>query len=137
MPQLRIDPRFLNSPLPSNRQIQLFHTHIAHLRDKHMRNLHALLISHTPSLATKFSDLPLSSLLAAVPVARLGFDARALEHEFERWQRERTHEARAAFDQMLHDNSFVDFWGRLGKIGGEGIEGGVQAEGKISIRSST
>ena len=26
---------------------------------------------------------------------------------------------------MLHENSFVEFWGRLGKVGGEGVEGGV------------
>lgn len=29
---------------------------------------------------------------------------------------------------MLHENSFVDFWGRLGKIGGEGVEGGVKRD---------
>lgn len=29
---------------------------------------------------------------------------------------------------MLAENSFVEFWGRLGKIGGEGIDGGVKAD---------
>lgn len=29
---------------------------------------------------------------------------------------------------MLHENTFVEFWGRLGKIGGEGVEGGVKRD---------
>ena len=30
---------------------------------------------------------------------------------------------------MLHENSFVEFWGRLRKIGGDGAEGGVKRDG--------
>lgn len=63
-----------------------------------------------------------------MPVTRLGFGVETLEHEFGKWQRERTHEARNAFDEMLAENSFVEFWGRLGKIGGEGVDGGVKAD---------
>lgn len=40
-------------------------------------------------------------------------------------------EARKAFDEMLAENSFVEFWGRLGKIGGEGVDGGI--EGGIAL----
>ncbi|KAG8695885.1 hypothetical protein FRC08_007499 [Ceratobasidium sp. 394] len=29
---------------------------------------------------------------------------------------------------MLGENSFVEFWGRLAKMGGEGVGGGVPAE---------
>lgn len=29
---------------------------------------------------------------------------------------------------MLAENSFVEFWGRLGKLGGEGVDGGVKAD---------
>lgn len=29
---------------------------------------------------------------------------------------------------MLTENAFVEFWGRLGKMGGEGVSGGVAAE---------
>lgn len=29
---------------------------------------------------------------------------------------------------MMAENSFVEFWGRLGKIGGEGVDGGVKAD---------
>lgn len=84
--------------------------------------------THAPSFASAFESLPLTPLLASLPATKLGFTARALEDEFEKWQRERTHEARKAFDEMLAENSFVEFWGRLGKLGGEGVDGGVKAE---------
>ncbi|KAF8978779.1 hypothetical protein BDQ17DRAFT_1265314, partial [Cyathus striatus] len=47
---------------------------------------------------------------------------------FAKWQRERTSEARKAFDEMLSENSFVEFWGRLGKIGGDSIENGLKVD---------
>jgi transcription elongation regulator 1 len=56
----------------------------------------------------------------------LGFNKRDIEHEFERWQRERNTEARKAFDDMMGENSFVEFWGRLGKIGGAGVDNSIQ-----------
>ncbi|KAJ7904478.1 hypothetical protein B0H14DRAFT_2663034 [Mycena olivaceomarginata] len=107
VPSLSVDPRFRNSPLSSAAQINLFHAHIGHLRSKHLM---------LPSLATTFESLPLDSLLGALP------------HEFEKWQRERTTESRQAFDEMLAENSFVEFWGKLKKIGGEGADGGVKAD---------
>lgn len=63
--------------------------------------------------------------MASLPATKLGFQIDTLEAEYEKWQRERTHDARLAFDEMLGENAFVEFWGRLGKIGGEGVEGGV------------
>ena len=41
---------------------------------------------------------------------------------------ERTHQARLAFDQMLSENAFVEFWGRLGKIGGKGVDESIKAD---------
>lgn len=76
-------------------------------------------------MATAFESLPLPSLLSSLPVVKLGFDIQALEHEFEKWQRERTTVSRLAFDEMLTENAFVEFWGRLGKIGGKGVDGGL------------
>lgn len=35
-------------------------------------------------------------------------------------------EARKAFDEMMGENAFVEFWGRLGKIGGAGVDGSIQ-----------
>ena len=93
-----------------------------------MDNLHALFLSHSPLLATEFSALPVASLLSSLPATKLGFDVYKLEKEFDRWQRTRTTEARKAFDVMLYENSFVEFWGRLSKLGGEGVDGGVKRD---------
>ncbi|KAG2056445.1 HSP90-domain-containing protein [Suillus hirtellus] len=127
-PQLQTDPRFNHSPLPVNQQLHLFHTHMSQLQMKHLAGLHSLFQAHAPSLATPFSALPLESILKSLPVTKLAFDTRDLQQEYDKWQRERTYECRKAFDEMLAENSFVEFWGRLGKIGGEGVEGGVKAD---------
>jgi heat shock protein beta len=128
LPQLKTDPRFTNSPLTLNHQLQMFQAHIAHLSAKHINNLHMLFESHSPSLATSFTSLPISSLQSSPPSIKLGYDATSLEREYSKWQRERFQQYRKAFDEMLAENSFVEFWGRLGKIGGEGIDGGVKAD---------
>jgi len=65
--------------------------------------------------------------LKSLPVTKLAFDQRDLQQEYDKWQREWTSKCRKAFDEMLAENSFVEFWGRLGKIGGEGADGGVKA----------
>ncbi|KAI0824787.1 hypothetical protein BC628DRAFT_1377732 [Trametes gibbosa] len=128
LPQLEKDPRFVNSPLPPNFQLHLFHAHISALRVKHLENLHGLFISHAPGLNTAFTALPVSSLLSSLPATKLGFDVDQLEREYDKWQRERWTDARAAFDQMLGENSFVEFWGRLGKMGGKGVSVSIKNE---------
>ncbi|KAH8105966.1 hypothetical protein BXZ70DRAFT_998118 [Cristinia sonorae] len=128
LPQLKTDPRFVNSQLPLNHRLHLFHAHLDQLKGKHTANLYALFLSHAPSLATPFSALPVSSILSSLPATKLGYDVRKLEDLYERWQRERTQEARLAFDEMLNENSFVEFWGRLGKIGGKGVDEGIKAD---------
>jgi heat shock protein beta len=111
-----------------NQQLHLFHSHVSQLSFKHLQNLHTLFLSNAPNLATPFSELPLQQLLSSLPATKLGYKIGELEHEYEKWQRERTSECRRAFDDMLGENAFVEFWGRLGKIGGEGVEGGVAAD---------
>jgi heat shock protein beta len=128
LPQLRTDPRFTQSPLPAHRQRHLFHAHVDQLRSKYLNSLYALFEAHAPSLATPFSSLPLPSLLDSLPATKLGFDVKRLEREFERRQQDRTVKAQAEFNQMLSENPFVEFWGRLGKLGGEGVDGGVKAD---------
>ena len=109
-------------------QRHLFQEHVSQLRTKHVDNLNALFLSHAPSLATPFTALPVSSLLSSLPATKLGYDVFKLEQEFDLWQLTRTTGAREAFNDMLHENSFVEFWGRLRKIGGEGAEGGVKRD---------
>ncbi|KAJ8482248.1 hypothetical protein ONZ45_g15022 [Pleurotus djamor] len=126
--QLETDPRYENSPLSLNHRINLFHQHIKRLSDKYMNGLHSLFETHAPSLATKFTSLPVAEVLASLPASKLGLDIDSLEDEFSRWSRTRSQNARKAFDEMMSENSFVEFWGRLGKIGGEGVDGGVKAD---------
>ncbi|EKM59176.1 uncharacterized protein PHACADRAFT_136514 [Phanerochaete carnosa HHB-10118-sp] len=126
--QLERDPRFTRSVLPLNQRLHLFHTHVTQLRTKHLGNLHALFASHSPSLNARFAELPVSSLVTSLPATKLGYDVHALEDEYERWNRERVQEARHGFDQMLAENSFVEFWGRLGKIGGQGVDKSIKAD---------
>ncbi|KZV75141.1 hypothetical protein PENSPDRAFT_647422 [Peniophora sp. CONT] len=124
--ELKTDPRFTGSPLPMNQQLHLFHEHVNILRSKQTQSLYGLFEAHASDLATRFSDLPLPSLLSSPPAVKLNLDTHRLEDLFERWQRERNNAARHAFDEMLRENAFVDFWGRLKHIGGEGADEGVQ-----------
>ncbi len=126
--QLSRDPRFTHSPLPLNQQLHLFHTHAGQLRARHLVTLHGLFESHAPSLDTSFTALPVASLLSAPPTTKLGFEIGILEDEYEKWQRQRTQDARRAFDEMLNENAFVEFWGRLGKIGGKGVDESIKAD---------
>ena len=67
--------------------------------------------------------------MSSPPVIKLGFHIEQVEDEYDEWQRERTTSSRIAFDEMLGENSFVEFWGRLGKIGGEGVNSSVKIDG--------
>jgi hypothetical protein len=80
----------------------------------------------TPTLASRFTELPIDSLIVSPNVQKLGYDIDQLEDEFRRWQRERYTEARRAFGEMLSENSFVEFWGRLSKMQDVTLEQGLQ-----------
>jgi hypothetical protein len=128
LPQLKRDPRFSRSLLPKNQQANLFRSHVGQLRSKYLNTLYSLFEAEAPSFASSFSSFPASSLLSSQPVIKLGMDIDVLQREFEKWQRERTAQARKDFDEMLNENSFLNFWTRLRKIGGDGVDGGVEAE---------
>jgi hypothetical protein len=108
--------------------VQLFNTHVRQLHAKQLDALRSLFQKNAPSLATAFTALPLPSLLSSLPVTKLQLDVRSLEQQFDEWQRERTEEARKAFDEMLNENAFIEFWGRLGKIGGKGVDSGISTD---------
>lgn len=113
--------------------------------------LHALFAAHAPRLGTRWHDLDQSvrnALRGSPAVVKLGLsdlhldgdlDDRTaqrgddpLEAEFERWQRIRTNDARLAFDAMLSENAFLEFWGRMGKASGNdvGVDTSVPDEGE-------
>jgi hypothetical protein len=128
LPQLKTDPRFTRCSLPINQQIHLFNSHTSQLRAKQLAGLRGLFQVHAPGLDVGFSQLPLTSIMSSPPVIRLGFNEREVSREFDIWQRERTNESRIAFDEMMKENSFVEFWGRLGKMGNEVVDGGLKIE---------
>jgi tRNA G10 N-methylase Trm11 len=88
--------------------------------------LHQLFEEKAPSLASQFSDLPVDEVYASANVSRLGYGIHQLEDEFSRWQRTRSTEARQAFDEMLQENTFVEFWGRLSKMADVKLGQGLQ-----------
>ncbi|KAF8522886.1 hypothetical protein BU17DRAFT_75079 [Hysterangium stoloniferum] len=151
-PSLSNDPRFVLSALPLPVQKELFSKHVMRLREKYIKGLNTLFAAHVPGLNTRWPDVEENAhkaIRGSVPVSKLGFadpesdmdydsdDSMVtrkrrkdveLEAEFERWQRVRNGEARQAFDVMLGENAFLEFWGRMGKAGGAGTEGGVPAD---------
>ena len=44
-------------------------------------------------------------------------DAQKLEKEYNRWRAARRERAVREFQEMLDENSFVEFWGRIRKMG--------------------
>ncbi|KAG9093775.1 hypothetical protein FRC06_011378 [Ceratobasidium sp. 370] len=149
--------RHASQVLPSGAQRAMFVAHIDHLRSRYLLQLHALFEAHSTGLDMPAEALP-NSVRRGLPSVKLGFardqeDSKAVEggdntededdedkpsrgavldrglaDEYARWQRARGVEARLAFDAMLGENSFVEFWGRLAKMGGEGVGGGVPVE---------
>lgn len=99
------------------------------LRSKHLTALHTLFAAHAPALTTKFTDLPVTSIRTSLPAQklRLDSDSDALEAEFEGWSRARASQAERDFQEMLNENAFVEFWGRVRKMQESG-EGGMKVE---------
>ena len=140
-PSLSHDPRFVLCALPLAVQRGLFSKHVSRLRERHLSGLYALFAAHAPRLSSRWHDLEESARNAvrgSAAVGKLGLSdlhldtdsddktARrdgddALEAEFERWQRTRNTDARQAFDAMLSENAFLEFWGRMGKSSGDGV----------------
>lgn len=53
-----------------------------------------------------------------------------MERVFDDWMRIRTTRAREDFQKLLEENSFVEFWGKVGKIDAGGAEGGTLVPGE-------
>lgn len=154
------DPRFILCALPLPAQKELFTSHVSRIREKYLKMLHGLFAAHTPSINARWVELDESTRRAirrSLPVTKLGLypdsdgkdsdsdddmirrrsSDRDIESEFEKWQRVRNADARRAFDEMLGENAFVEFWGRMNKAGEAGtdipgVEEEEEAEGEGS-----
>ncbi|CCO33875.1 Transcription elongation regulator 1 AltName: Full=Formin-binding protein 28 [Rhizoctonia solani AG-1 IB] len=157
LPALESDPRFQHASqvLHVGAQRAKFAAHVEHLRARYISQLHALFEAHMTGLNMPAEALP-KSVRGSLPAVKLGFVTddldkegpgededmaddednsksqarlnRGLADEYARWQRGKVTEARLAFDALLGENSFVEFWGRLAKMGGEGVNGGVPVD---------
>lgn len=89
-----------------------------------MTTLHSLFLSSAPLLSARFSSLTSeqrASLGSSLPAQKLGLKANgsgpsSLQREWESWMSKRTSDARTDFQRLLEENSFVDFWGKAGKL---------------------
>lgn len=88
--------------------------HVARLAGKRTNDLSSLFASKTPELYTTYDDV-YPNIVDDPIVQRMGLQGNALEDRWKAWKRERDAEARREFDQLLGENSFVEFWGRMRK----------------------
>ncbi|PWN22342.1 hypothetical protein BCV69DRAFT_281345 [Microstroma glucosiphilum] len=121
--QLAGDARFEAPGLGVHQKRQMFDEHVAKLTSKKREQLRAIFLKYAPALDAEaevvlplvrddveYERLKMGGFVSGVRQAR---EEEALLEEWRFWKREREARARAEFDEMLKENSFVDFWGRL------------------------
>ncbi|KAK8864295.1 hypothetical protein IAR55_001541 [Kwoniella newhampshirensis] len=111
---LQSDPRFDHPALGPRDKLRLFHDHLTRLSSKRSNALHQLFEAHTPSLDTPY-DSVYPHIVDDPQVKHLGLQGEALENRWKAWLRSREASARKEFDEMLGENSFVEFWGKMRK----------------------
>lgn len=111
---LQADPRFNHPSLNPHDKRRMFENHLAQLGSKRSNDLDQLFKTHVTTLATTYDEI-YPKIVDDFTVKRLGLQGEALEDRFKAWHRMRESEARREFDQMLGENSFVEFWGRMRK----------------------
>lgn len=98
--------------------------HLSHIVGKHRTALQALFLTYAPLLSATFSSLPAetkASLDKSLPATKLGLrsDDGSMHRVFDEWMSNRTSTSRHDFQKLLEENSFVEFWGKVGKIEGK------------------
>ncbi|WFD30738.1 hypothetical protein MSPP1_001762 [Malassezia sp. CBS 17886] len=136
--QLAKDARYapangMRDTLPEHAKRTFFEEHIAHLQAKRREQLARLFARHArdadgvPQLDVD-TDAVLARVRAEADFAASGLQrfvgedagvhrtrTTTLQREFEEWDTWRKERARAEFHEMLQENAFVDFWGRMRK----------------------
>lgn len=111
---LSTDPRFNHPSLMLGDKRRLFEQHISRISAKRSNALHDLFAANTPQLDTPYDEV-YPKIIEDPIVQRAGLDVHSLEDRWNTWKRHRETEARTEFNQMLGENSFVDFWGKMRK----------------------
>ncbi|WWD17407.1 hypothetical protein CI109_101848 [Kwoniella shandongensis] len=111
---LEADPRFNHPALGPRDKLRLFNDHLTRIASKRSNALHQLFEANTPSFDTPY-DTVYTKIVDDPQVKRLGLQGEALEDRWKAWLRTREASARKEFDEMLGENSFVEFWGTMRK----------------------
>ncbi|KLT39845.1 hypothetical protein CC85DRAFT_297775 [Cutaneotrichosporon oleaginosum] len=111
LPVLQQDGRYSHPALREGDKRRVFEAHIERIRETKADALSSLFNQHS-NLETEFGDI--YDKIAEDPlVQRLGLGPGALEERFNGWKRTREISARAEFYDLLRENNFVEFWGRM------------------------
>lgn len=117
--KLKGDPRWGGSKMNSFTRQNLLAEHIEKLMGKKKDSLYKIFQRLAPSLEDAKEEIILPLVRHDFEYERLRLDEfleqeeGGLSSEWKKWLRQREHQARLDFDQMLKENSFLDFWGRL------------------------
>ncbi|ORX36775.1 hypothetical protein BD324DRAFT_467240 [Kockovaella imperatae] len=111
---LSADPRFNHPSLSSHDKQRMFGEHVTRISSKRSNALHSLFEANFPSLDTSYESV-YPHIIDDPLVKRLQLSPDALEARFDEWKQSRLADARRDFDEMLGDNSFVDFWSKMRK----------------------
>ncbi|BEI87779.1 uncharacterized protein CcaverHIS019_0104970 [Cutaneotrichosporon cavernicola] len=111
LPILRQDRRFAHPALRDGDRRRLLEGHVERIRETKADELSSLFARHA-KLETTFGDI-YEKIADDALVQRLGLGAAALEERFNAWRRARETVARAEFYDLLRENNFVEFWGRM------------------------
>jgi transcription elongation regulator 1 len=114
------DPRFSSAVLSDDEKEELFFDHMDRLNERRLKALEHVFAKHAPTLdIVEEEALPLIldddevSRRSLTKIRSIVNGRKQLRDLFVDWKEERIEEARQAFRQMLKENAFVDFWGRL------------------------
>lgn len=109
--QLSNDPRFQSAALSLADKKDLFRDHQKALYDKRLSAFHSLLDTMT-SLDSSFGELE-PAIKNDPRATRLSTDEEELRRLFEDYLTDKIANAKRNFEQLLKENSFVEFWGRV------------------------
>jgi transcription elongation regulator 1 len=78
---------------------------------------------YAPALDTHRDDVLAQTMhddaLAHPPLSVYRHEPDKLDAAYEEWKRARQDKAKRAFDEMLRESAFVEFWGRMKKVSAE------------------
>lgn len=114
------DDRFHAQALSQSEKQRIFYEHVDHLNLRRLRSLEEIFEKYAPTLDTE-REVALPLILDDEEIDRkqltrlhaLVSGSKTIGDLFDQWQTKREHESYKAFMQMLKENAFVDFWGRL------------------------